>query len=39
MKVKTRIIVLEKSKINVREPNFCGPYCSLVCGGLIIAPD
>lgn len=39
MEVKKRVIILEKNKINAREPNFCGPHCSFVCGGLIIAPD
>jgi hypothetical protein len=34
-----KIIILEKGSLKVKEPNFCGPYCSLVCGAFILVPD
>jgi hypothetical protein len=34
-----KVIILEKASLKVREPNFCGPYCRLVCGAFLIVPD
>jgi hypothetical protein len=36
---KAKIIVLEKATLKMREPNFCGALCKIVCGGFYIVPD